>query len=200
MAEMGEKQNQRSKEERYYYFEKQEVSIDAFQAAGRILDIGGGGEGIIGKVKGEQVIVIDPSRRELEEAPSGPLKIVMDARELKFLDCSFETVTSFFTLMYISDTDHDRVFSEVYRVLTPGGKFMIWDVIIPPCTDETKDIAVFMLKIKLPKVEIETGYGAQWPKQGRKMAHFYQVAQRVGFDVLEKSKGKRQFFMNLQKL
>jgi len=45
------------------------------------LDIGGGGEGVIGQMKGKQVIAIDPNRRELEEAADGPLKIVMDARE-----------------------------------------------------------------------------------------------------------------------
>ena len=37
-----------------------------------ILDIGGGGEGIIGKLKGEQVVAIDPNKRELEEAARRP--------------------------------------------------------------------------------------------------------------------------------
>ena len=129
---MSEGHHPKIDESRYHYFEKQEVSIDAFEAFGRILDIGGGGEGIIGKVKGEQVVAIDPSRRELEEAASGPLKIVMDARELQFLDSSFETVTAFFTLMYISESDHEKVFSEVHRILAPGGKFLIWEGLFPP--------------------------------------------------------------------
>jgi len=33
----------------------------------------------------------------LEEAPAGPLKIVMDATDLKFLDSAFDTATAFAT-------------------------------------------------------------------------------------------------------
>ena len=64
-------------EDRIIFFERQEVVVDDFEAPGYILDIGGGGEGIIGRLKGEQVIAIDPNRRELEGAAGGPLKIVM---------------------------------------------------------------------------------------------------------------------------
>jgi len=67
-------------EDRLFFFEKQEVAVNDFDSAGYILDIGGGGEGVIGKLKGEQVIAIDSSKRELEEAAAGPLKIVMDAK------------------------------------------------------------------------------------------------------------------------
>jgi len=91
-------------EDRLFYFEKQEVIVDDFDSPGYILDIGGGGRGVIGKLKGERVIAIDPSKRELEEAPAGPLKIIMDARDLQFLDGTFSTATSFFTLMYIKGT------------------------------------------------------------------------------------------------
>ena len=42
---MGEKKGQRSKEERFHYFEKQEVLIEDFATEGHVLDIGGGGEG-----------------------------------------------------------------------------------------------------------------------------------------------------------
>lgn len=38
----------------------------------RILDIGGGGEGIIGMRYSNRVISIDTRKDELEEAPTGP--------------------------------------------------------------------------------------------------------------------------------
>lgn len=62
---------------------------------GGILDIGGGGEGVIGLCYGEKVVAIDLRKDELEQAPDGPLKIVMDAKELSFLEDSFDAVASF---------------------------------------------------------------------------------------------------------
>ena len=60
------------------------VDLSQVTLNGRILDIGGGGEGIIAQFKGESVVAIDPNKKELEEAPSkGDLKIVMDAKDLK---------------------------------------------------------------------------------------------------------------------
>jgi len=53
-------------EDRLFFFEREEVVVEDFEATGFILDIGGGGRGVIGKLKGEQVIAIDPSKRELE--------------------------------------------------------------------------------------------------------------------------------------
>jgi len=81
--------------ENVFFFDQQEVVIGDFDAEGLILDIGGG-EGVIGQLKRDQVVAIDPNKRELEEAAEGPIKIVMSADELKFLDSSFNTVTSFF--------------------------------------------------------------------------------------------------------
>ena len=59
--------------------------------------------------QGKQVVAIDPSRRELEEAADGPLKIVMDARDMLFLDDTVDVVTPFFTLMYIQASDRKKV-------------------------------------------------------------------------------------------
>ena len=45
------------------------ISIEK-EMTGEILDIGGGGEGIIGRVYGQQVTAIDNIQEELDEAPS----------------------------------------------------------------------------------------------------------------------------------
>ena len=94
--------------ERIHRYERQVVVLDDFVADGFVLDIGGGGEGIIGQLKPAQVVAIDLSSRELLGAPAGPLKIVMDATDLKFLDETFSTATSFFTLMYMKPADQER--------------------------------------------------------------------------------------------
>ena len=46
---------------------------------GTILDIGGGGEGIIGRVYGQQVTAIDNRQEELDGAPDNGHKLLMDA-------------------------------------------------------------------------------------------------------------------------
>ncbi len=47
---------------------------------GKILDMGGGGEGVIGRLYREQVTAIDNCQEELDVAPGGYEKICMDAR------------------------------------------------------------------------------------------------------------------------
>ena len=64
-----------------------------------ILDLGGGGEGVIGLIYGGQVTAIDNRQEELDEAPKGPVKLVMDAAALAFAGGSFQTVTAFFSRM-----------------------------------------------------------------------------------------------------
>ena len=164
-------------EDAIYYLEQQELTVDDFGAEGYVLDIGGGGEGIIGKLKGDQVVAIDPNKRELEEAAAGPLKIIMDARDLQFLDCTFTVATSFFTLMYIKAPDHAKVFDEVFRVLTLGGRFLIWDVVLPQRLDQNKDIVAFPLLVKLRDEEVSTGYGCPWPDKEQDLAYYAQLAQ-----------------------
>ena len=176
-----------------------QVTVEDFPAEGFILDIGGGGEGIIGQLKGSQVIAIDISKRELEEAPPGPLKIVMDARELKFLDGAFATATVFFTFMYIDDSDHEAVFRAINRVLKPGGRLLIWDVIMPNRPDPKRTTAIFPLRITLPQKEIRTGYGVRWPEAGRAMSHYLDLAQRTGFDVVLNTIEERWFYLELTK-
>ena len=94
---------------------------------GRILDIGGGGDGVIGRVYGPQVTAIDISAEELAEAPGGFEKLVMDARRLTFSDNSFDHLTAFYSFLFIPKTDHKLVISEIARVLRPSGELRIWD-------------------------------------------------------------------------
>ena len=62
------------------------VVAQPVDADGFILDVGGGGEGIFGKLNGSKVVAIDIGKKERQEAAFGPLKTVMDARVLQFLD------------------------------------------------------------------------------------------------------------------
>lgn len=181
------------------YFERQEVVIPNFAADGFILDIGGGGEGVIGQLKGNHVISIDPYKEELENAPSGNLKIVMDGRDLKFLDNSFNTAAIFYTLMYISAEDHEKVFQEVKRILKHGGRLLIWDVNLPVRKDDSKEFGVYKFKFVLPHKEINTGYGAKFPKMvDQNMPYYVNIALKMGFKVIAAKNNEPSFYLELQ--
>ena len=98
---------------------------------GSILDIGGGGEGVIGRIYAGQVTAIDVSRVELDEAPGACRQLVMDATAMTFPDASFDHVTSFYTLMYMTAEQQRMALLEAARVLRPGGTLHIWDAAFP---------------------------------------------------------------------
>jgi ubiquinone/menaquinone biosynthesis C-methylase UbiE len=164
-------------------FERQDFVVADFQASGYILDIGGGGEGIIGQMKPTQVIAVDLSKRELEEGPAGPLKIVMDATDLKFLDASFDTATAFFSLMYMRPEIQQRVFGEVFRVLTRGGRWIIWDAVIPRALENDTRGPVFRFRFQLPVKVVQTGYGTFWPEKPMDLDYYKRLARETGFEI-----------------
>jgi ubiquinone/menaquinone biosynthesis C-methylase UbiE len=189
----------RSMEDRKHSLQRQCISLKRFQCDGWILDIGGGGEGIIGKLFGEQVISIDPLYEELQEAAEGPLKIVMDGKDLKFLDNTFNTVTSFFVFMYIKKVDHEKVFQEVYRVMKPGGDLYIWDVFIPKYDGAGRDIYVMPIDIDVEGEQIETGYGTLWPEREQDIEYIQKLGIETAFKVVEKSVSGDTFYIRFKK-
>ena len=187
-------------QERMKVLEQQNVNLTDFESHGYVLDIGGGGDGIIGRLKENHVIAIDPLKEELEEAPDGPLKIIMDARNMTFLDNSFTVATCFCTLMYIQKCDHEQVFREIYRVLKPDGRLMIWDVNIPARDrDEKEDIVVVSLVIQTPKEEILAGYGVTWTDREQDIHYYIKLAAKIGFEILGQEQNREIFQLVLRK-
>ena len=190
-------------ENKYFELEKQFLNFPDFDCAdGWILDFGGGGEGIIGQVKGTRVVAIDLRKSELEEAlerDCDALLIEMDGTDLKFLDSTFNTATAFFSLMYVrEEKDFYKIFSEIFRVLKNGGKFLIWDVNFSIPKEFDHKIVVFYLDIKLPSDKlVKTGYGTRKKHQNLNM--FKEVAEKIGFKVEQSNDSDVQFFLELKK-
>jgi len=185
--------------DRIFFIDQQKVVLHDFDAPGYILDIGGGGEGVIGKLKCMRVIAIDTRKEELEGTPEGPLKLVMDARNLQFLDNTFDTTTSFFTLMYVEKANREKILREVYRVLKPNGEFLIWDVVIPPRDDNPKEFFAVRLVVVVHGEEIETGYGVPWKDREQDVSYYADLAEKIGFDVLSKEEHDQTYFLKLKK-
>jgi ubiquinone/menaquinone biosynthesis C-methylase UbiE len=182
-----------------HFLDKQTVVIHDFKADGFILDIGGGGEGVIGQLKGKQVISIDLKKEELLEAANGPLKIVMDATELKFLDNSFNSVTAFYSLMYMTTHEHERVFNEVFRVLKDKGLFRIWDVQLVHKKCMNKPGFAVPVEIILPETKISVGYGSYWPEEKYDLNYYIEIVKKTGLQLIEKNTIGDSLFLVLQK-
>ncbi|NVM55951.1 MAG: class I SAM-dependent methyltransferase, partial [Candidatus Helarchaeota archaeon] len=168
------------------------IEIEPIKTEGYILDIGGGGEGIIGRLNGRDAISIDLSFLTRQDNDS--LKILMDATDLKFLSSQFDVAASFFTFMYIENNDHLKVFKEVHRVLKDRGRFLIWDSRIPE-RFEDKRFFVLPLEILLPDERVESVYGAKLDQQS--LAYFKGLAARSGFEVVEEWVKNEIFFLEL---
>ena len=123
---------------------------------GSILDIGGGGEGVIGQIYGQKVIAIDNRQEELDEAPDCCQKILMDAAALLFSDETFDNVTFFYSLMYMAKDIQKKSISEAARVLKQGGRMLIWDSQFPAAYP---DPHVVHLDIHFADKTIHSSYG-----------------------------------------
>jgi len=186
-------------EEKIQFIDLQTIDLSNVKLKGKILDIGGGGEGIIGQLKGEQVVAIDPKESELKEATPGEyLKIIMDAKDLHFLDETFDTTTAFFTFMYIPLSEHQKIFKEIYRVTKKGGEFVIWDLRIPNRVISDKDFYGLYIKVKIEEKEISTGYATKWDRQ-QDLEYYLNLGTSIGFKTIEKKLMNEIFYLRFQK-
>jgi ubiquinone/menaquinone biosynthesis C-methylase UbiE len=180
----------------FYVFDTVELEIKDFEANGFTLDIGGGGEGVIGRLKGKDVVSIDIRIDELEETDEGPLKVIMDARDLKFLDSSFGVATMFFSMMYMkSQEDQQKVLSETWRVLKPGGHLYIWDVDLSEHPRTDKEFYLVRLRYRIGEYEAGTGYGMRWPVDCRSVEYYVRLASKAGFHLLSTERKMHTFYL-----
>ena len=149
------------------------------ELSGSILDLGGGGEGVIGRVYGADVTAIDVRQEELDEAPDGPRKLCMDACALAFPNESFAHVTAFYFFMYLEKAQFGAALSEAFRVLTPGGGLHIWDAAI-----ERAAPFLVSLAIDAAGTPVHTTYGVQKPDAAQDADGLCTLACAAGF-VLE---------------
>lgn len=183
-----------------YDFPQLEIALDDYDFTGPVLDIGGGGEGVIGQLLGRDVIAIDQRMDELLETTDGHHKVMMDARRLGFEGQLFPTLTAFFSLMYLPKReDQIAVFMESQRVLEPGGSLHLWDVTLPEEPLEGSDYFVVYLRYGVRGKQRGTGYGMRWPGEKRDAAHYTALAEQVGLTCVRSDVLEHCFYLQFRK-
>ncbi len=162
---------------------------------GSILDIGGGGEAVIGQVYGDKVTAVDNRQEELDEAPNCCTKLLMDAEELLFVDDSFDNVTFFYTLMYMTKETQKKAICEAARVLKVGGTMCIWD-----CTIQSAypDPFVIDMDIQLAEKKIHTSYGIV-KLDTQSSDSVTQFLKNAGLDIVSLKEDDGQFIITCKK-
>ena len=170
--------------ESFFTIPTQKINLSKLAIEGLTLDIGGGGEGIIGQIKRDKIVIIDQLKEELEESYANGLKIIMDAQDLKFLDKTFDISTLFFTMMYIPKQLHKKVFYEIFRILKDGGELFLWDVRIPERKHSKENAFVVPISIRLDNNKIiDTMYGVKWDKT-QNLEYFISLAKKTNFNII----------------
>ena len=160
---------------------------------GRILDLGGGGEGVIGRMYQAQVIAIDNRQDELEEAPDGFEEMLMDATRLTFADAAFDAVTAFFSFLYFLQDELEQAVSEAFRVLKPGGLLCVWDAEI-----QQADPFIIELDINAGGIPIHTTYGVYRENKVQTAAMIRIICLQSGFRIVQEENGNT-FYHRYQK-
>jgi len=93
-----------------------------------VLDLGSGTGAAFDQLINYETTAIDPDKKMLE-LNSFENKVLGSAEDLPFNDNSFDNVFCSFVWRNILDTD--KALAEVYRVLKPGGKFILLDMTRP---------------------------------------------------------------------
>lgn len=162
---------------------------------GSILDVGGGGEGVIGRLYGSAVTVIDNRQEELDEAPCSCPKLLMDAASLAFADASFENVTFFYSLMYMNRPVQKAALAEAVRVLKPDGRLLLWDCEI---TSAYPEPFLAELDIRWAQERICTTYGVV-KSDPQSMEDFLNLCRGNGLTLLKKKNGGGHFYLEFRK-
>jgi ubiquinone/menaquinone biosynthesis C-methylase UbiE len=165
---------------------------------GNVLDIGGGGEGVIAQAGETSVYPIDKLMSEILEARGkapNAYWMVADGKELPLANECFDNATAFLSCMYMPENIESSVFRETRRVLKSGSEFWIWDVNISP---KSKVFAI-RLQVDIPgNRTIKTVYGVR--SKAQSAGRICDLLQETGFEAEVITNSKHWFFIRALRL
>jgi ubiquinone/menaquinone biosynthesis C-methylase UbiE len=159
----------------------QNINLRQLSGKGLILDIGGGGEGLVSRIEGERVCALDIRMSEIREAQihgHSSNWFVADGANLCFKDEVFDIVTLWFSLGYISDWNTKReVLEAAHRVLKKSGRLSIMASHISGSNERF----IFWATFTLPDgTRSKIGYGVKGD-QNQTLPRILELVTKVGF-------------------
>lgn len=159
------------------------------------LDIGGSGEAIISKLKIEDLTVID---LDFDKAVSSSnvKQETMNACNMTFPNDMFRSVTIFYTLMYMNNSDLKKAITECYRVLEKGGELFIWDINLDFVTEE---IIYASTEVHILTKTFKADYGTSLVKECRDCNYYINVLKTIGFSEICTSEKENSIYIKATK-
>jgi SAM-dependent methyltransferase len=155
--------------------------MDDFPTDQLVLDIGGGGEGLVSRIGGKRVCAIDYRMSEIREAriyDSPANWFVSDARHLPFREESFDMATLWFSLGYMRNwATKEEVLSQALKSLKPGGKVSILSSRVDCKTERFTFNALFTLP---DGTTSKVGYGVKGNQQ-QTPSRVCSLLNKIGF-------------------
>ncbi len=162
----------------------QTIELRELPGNGHIIDVGGGGEGLVSRIGGAQVCAVDIDMNKIREAQIHGFSsqwLLADAQTLPLKDASFDTATLWFSLGFIRDwSAKEQVVDEVVRVLKPEGLISILGATIDCLEDR------FLLKAQFSFADgtiSRMSYGLAG-RQNQTIESVTEILRRAGLAVL----------------
>lgn len=164
-----------------------------------VLDVGGGGEGLVSRIARERVCAVDIKFSKVVEAKiydPGSNWFVSDAQRLPFRNNMFDMATFWFSLMFMRNYQtKKRALQETFRVLRPGGLLHIMASTI----DTDEDVFFFRAIFTFPDGTLsKIGYGVQG-KQKQTLDNISRFVSDVGFEIQSSEDYDSWFIIKAQK-
>lgn len=169
------------------------IDLEPIPGRESILDIGGGGEGLVSRLEGQRVFAVDIRFDKIQEARLYDVHsqwILADARSICFQDASFNVASFWFSLGYFHSFKLKfAALAEAFRCMKEGGLLSI----IAAKIANKEEKHVFNAHFVFPNGSIsQIGFGVRG-KQNQNVAIISQLVRSAGFKVIGSERHKYWF-------
>jgi ubiquinone/menaquinone biosynthesis C-methylase UbiE len=170
-------------------FYQPDVAISYAPPGGKVLELGPGqGENLLHLAKSHpdmEFLGLDLFPRELKEKPANLTIQKQDYTSMPDIpDNTYDVVYGVETVVYVNSEKKDKLMAEVYRVLKPGGHFLIWDYVTKyPFETYSREIQTALSVTEhggaFARIEDEEAWKAHFSRAGFKTVAINSLTDRI---------------------